>query len=363
MRRLLFAPLVSIVLVVVSVSAAYACGSLVGPNGAVNLVRTSTLAAWHDGVEHYVTNFEFKSDQTSFGSIIPLPAEPTKVERGGDWTLQRLQREVSPARRALTTGVAEAASPAGVEVLHQTRIDSLDVTILRGGGQAVTDWAAQQGFDLTPDTPDVLEFYAHRSPYFMAAKFDASAAVDQGLNSWDGIPVHLTIPVDRPWVPLRILATGKPATEPVQADVFLLTDAEPGLLAGPGLRLSRSQSWCSCRPQGSARGGGEDAAPQRFVADGDGAAERVLQGDDEREVERRHDGEHCEESDVCPAFARVQQRRHRDHQDADQHDEEEQRSGDRVRRRRVSVASRLRDVAQVRGRLTIERAGPDRGLR
>jgi hypothetical protein len=241
MRRLLLVPVVAVIVVAVTASAAYACGSLVGPNGAVNLVRTSTLAAWHDGVEHYVTNFEFKSDQTSFGSIIPLPAEPSKVERGGDWTLQRLQREVAPARRAFAGDVAELASPGGVEVLQQTRIDSLDVTILRGGGQAVTDWAAQQGFDLTPDTPDVLEFYARRSPYFMAAKFDASAAVGQGLRSGDGIPVHLTIPVDRPWVPLRILATGKPAAEPIQADVFLLTDTEPGLLAGPGLRLERSE--------------------------------------------------------------------------------------------------------------------------
>ena len=67
-----------------------------GPNGAVQLVRTSTLAAHHDGFEHYITNFEFASNQESFGSIIPLPAEPTKVERGGDWTLQRLQREVAP---------------------------------------------------------------------------------------------------------------------------------------------------------------------------------------------------------------------------------------------------------------------------
>jgi hypothetical protein len=245
MRRLLLVPLVAVFVVafvvIATTSAGFACGSLVGPNGAVNLVRTSTLAAWHDGVEHYVTNFEFNSSESSFGSIIPLPAEPTKVERGGDWTLQRLQQEVSPARQTLAGDVAEAAPALGVDVLQQTRIDSLDVTILRGGGQAVTDWAAQQGFDLTPDTPEVLEFYARRSPYFMAAKFDASAAVAQGLSSGDGMPVHLTIPVDRPWVPLRILATGKPATEPVQADVFLLTDDEPGLLAGPGLRLERSE--------------------------------------------------------------------------------------------------------------------------
>ena len=240
MRRLLLVPLVAVIVVMATGSAAYACGSLVGPNGAVNLVRTSTLAAWHDGVEHYVTNFEFASDQTSFGSIIPLPADPTKVERGGDWTLRRLAREVAPPVRALPA-VAEAAGEDGVDVLQQTRIDSLDVTILRGGGQDVARWAAQEGFDLTPDTPDVLEFYSRRSPYFMAAKFDATAAVEQGLSAGDGIPVHLTIPVDRPWVPLRILATGKPAAEPVQADVFLLTDSEPGLLAGPGLRLERSE--------------------------------------------------------------------------------------------------------------------------
>jgi hypothetical protein len=242
MRRLLLVPVVAAILVLTTASGAFACGSLIGPNGAVQLVRTSTLAAWHDGVEHYVTNFEFASNQTSFGSIIPLPAEPTTVERGGDWTLQRLAREVAPLQRVLAGDVAEAAPRAnGVDVLQQTRIDSLDVTILRGGGTAVADWAAQQGFDLTSDTPDVLEFYSRRSPYFMAAKFDATAAVAQGLNSGDGIPVHLTIPVERPWVPLRILGTGKPASEPVRADVFLLTDAEPSLLAGPGLRLERSE--------------------------------------------------------------------------------------------------------------------------
>jgi Uncharacterized protein conserved in bacteria (DUF2330) len=242
MRRLLLVPAIAVVLVLATASTAFACGSLIGPNGAVQLVRTSTLAAWHDGVEHYVTNFEFASDKTSFGSIIPLPAEPTKVERGGDWTLQRLAREVAPLRRAFAGDAAEAAPATdGVDVLRQTRIDSLDVTILRGGGTAVAGWAAQQGFDLTSDTPDVLEFYSRRSPYFVAAKFDATAAIAQGLTTGDGIPVHLTIPVDRPWVPLRILGTGKPAAEPVRADVFLLTDAEPNLLAGPGLRLERSE--------------------------------------------------------------------------------------------------------------------------
>ena len=55
-----------------------------------------TLAAYHDGVEHYVTSFEFTGEGKEVGSIIPLPGVPTAVERGGSWTLQRLEREVAP---------------------------------------------------------------------------------------------------------------------------------------------------------------------------------------------------------------------------------------------------------------------------
>jgi len=220
---------------------ALACGSLVAPNGAVRLVRTSTLAAYHDGVEHYVTSFQFAGAPTSFGSIVPLPARPTNVERAGDWTLQRLEREVRPPLLE-EEALAAAPSTAGrVEVIQQVRIESLDVTVLKGGGTAVARWAKTNGFALSADAPGVLRFYARRSPYFMAAKFDASAAVAQGFRGGDGIPVDLTIPTSRPWVPLHILATGKPGSEIVEADVFLLTDHEPTLLHGPGVRIARSE--------------------------------------------------------------------------------------------------------------------------
>jgi hypothetical protein len=240
MRRLFVLVVAALGLVAVGGSYAWACGSLVAPNGAVRLVRTTTLAAYHAGVEHYVTNFQFVSPKQSFGSIIPLPAAPTDVRRGGDWTLQRLEREVTPL--SLEAGSQRPAAAAGVQVLQQVRIDALDVTVLRGGGTAVAAWTARQGFALTPDTPAVLDFYSRRSPYFLAAKYDASAAVARGLRTGDGIPVQLTIPVREPWVPLRILATGKPADEVVNADVFLLTDRKPDLLTGQGLQLARSEA-------------------------------------------------------------------------------------------------------------------------
>ena len=37
-------------------------------------------------------------------AIVPLPGVPSKVQRGGNWTLQRLQREVAPPERALFDG-------------------------------------------------------------------------------------------------------------------------------------------------------------------------------------------------------------------------------------------------------------------
>jgi hypothetical protein len=218
-------------LVVLTASPTLACAGLIGSNGAVNLGRTTTLAAYHDGVEHYVTAFQFLGGGGQFGTLIPLPAIPTNVERGGAWTLQRLVRETDPPRR-LALAASASADTAGAEVVLQTRIDALDVTVLKGGGADVATWAQEHGFRLSPDAPEVLDFYAQRSPIFLAAVFDGDAALARGQQIGDGTPVHLTIPTDNPWVPLRILSLGKQPTDRVDADVYLLTDQLPALLAG-----------------------------------------------------------------------------------------------------------------------------------
>ena len=238
--RVVAGALVALAALIVAAPSVGACGSLIAPNGAVNLVRTATLAAYDDGVEHYVTSFEFTGAPESFGSIIPLPDRPTTVEKAGGWTLQRLQREVSPDVLEEQAFRLSAAASKDVTVLQQVRIDSLDVTILRGGAQGVAKWAAEQGFALPADTPEVLRFYARRSPYFMAAKFDAPAAAAAGFRGGDGIPVHLAIPTDDPWVPLRILAAAKRSEARVVADVFLLTDDRPSLLHGKGFTVEQS---------------------------------------------------------------------------------------------------------------------------
>ncbi|TMB68814.1 MAG: DUF2330 domain-containing protein, partial [Chloroflexi bacterium] len=221
---------------------AEACAGLIGSNGAVNLGRTTTLAAYHDGVEHYVTAFQFQGGGGEFGTLIPLPGVPTNVERGGGWTLQRLERETQIARLEASDTAAGGAAGGGATTLLETRIDALDITVLEGGGPDVAVWAEEHGFRLSPDAPEVLDFYAARSPIFLAAVFDGAAAAERGQQIGDGTPVHITIPTSNPWVPLRILGLGKQATDRIDADVFLLTDDKPALLPQPGANMALAYS-------------------------------------------------------------------------------------------------------------------------
>src|SRR5256885_9524816 len=104
-RSLVFALGLALSMLTLAVPA-FACGGLIGPNGAVNLLRTTTFVGYHDGVEHYVTAFQFAGGGGKFGSLTPLPGVPSTVERGGAWTLQRLVRETQPAKLAIAAPVA-----------------------------------------------------------------------------------------------------------------------------------------------------------------------------------------------------------------------------------------------------------------
>ena len=231
-------------LMALTAAPALACGGLVAPGHAEVLRKATTLSAWHDGLEHYVTGFRFAGTASSFGYIVPLPGVPTKIEKGGDWTLERLELEVAPFG-PVALEAAGGLDRSSVEVIQQVRIDALDITVVRGGGPDVAAWADEHGFDLTPDTPEVLGAYSEAGAVFALAKFDRGAAAEEGLIEGQGTTIHFTIPAEAPWIPLRILALGKAPSEQVQADLFILTEdppsLEPGLLGMPGVQVVRSE--------------------------------------------------------------------------------------------------------------------------
>jgi hypothetical protein len=53
---------VALALALFQMGTAAACGGLVAPNGVIRLARATTLVAWHDGVERYMTSFTYQGD-------------------------------------------------------------------------------------------------------------------------------------------------------------------------------------------------------------------------------------------------------------------------------------------------------------
>ncbi|WP_052887424.1 DUF2330 domain-containing protein [Thermogemmatispora carboxidivorans] len=197
-----------------------ACGGLVAPNGSVRLQRATTLVAWHAGIEYYLTSFTYQGDASHLGWIVPLPTAPLRIQEGGAWTLQRLNQEVQRRQRS-STGQPEHFVSASAEVVQRVQIAALNITVVKGSGAAVLDWATQHGFLLDEETRAHLLVYGHASPFFMAVQFDSAQAHQRGLQQGDGTPLLITMRLPQLWVPLEVLAIG---TDTVNADLFLLTD-------------------------------------------------------------------------------------------------------------------------------------------
>ena len=222
--KLLLPAVVALVLALAQAVPAAACGGLIAPNGAVRLERATTLVAWHDGVEHYLTTFTYQGDVASVGYIVPLPAAPIQqVQEGGAWTLQRLELEAHPLPKGVfASAAAPTAADGGVQVLQQEQIEALDIAVIKGdSADDIIHWALDNGFALDGETRGHLQVYSSVTPYFMAAKYDTSAAQARHQLTGDGTPILVTMKTAHPWVPFEVLALDG---QQVQADLFLLMD-------------------------------------------------------------------------------------------------------------------------------------------
>jgi Uncharacterized protein conserved in bacteria (DUF2330) len=221
MRKFLFAGMGVGAALVLQAAQALACGGLVAPDGDVRLAKATTFVAWSAGIEHYVTSFAYTGAVADVGWIVPLPAVPTSITEAGAWTLQRLEREFAPPTPVPDFAVSSGAAFSPAIVIEQVQVEALDVTVLKGSGQAVIDWCTHNGFLVSAEIQNHLLRYASTSPVFMAAKYNTSIALQRHQAAGDGVPLQITMRTPQLWVPLEILAS---AGAPVNADLFLLTD-------------------------------------------------------------------------------------------------------------------------------------------
>src|SRR5258708_21830559 len=219
MLKRLAIPVLALVCFLLSTQSVFSWGGLIAPDGDVRLARASTLIAWHNGIDHYLTSFSYQGAEKNLGWIVPLPAVPQRIEAGGAWTLQRLSRESHP--QLLQERVPASFVSDSAQVLQQVQIEALNVKVIKGSGEEILNWASQNGFFITGDTRAHLLAYAKGSPIFMAAKYDTHLATARHQIQGDGVPLLITMKIQHPWVPLEVLALDG---QQVQADLYFLTD-------------------------------------------------------------------------------------------------------------------------------------------
>ena len=235
MRRVPAALAASILTCALVAAPTVACGGLIGPNGAVNLLRTTTFVGYHDGRRALRDGLRVRRRRRRL-RLHHSPARHPEQRREGrrldpPATHPRDRTAAARARCSRPTMLA-ARQPAASRSCWRRTIDALDITVLKGGGDEVGAWAADHGFRLPPDAPEVLDFYAQRSPIFLAASFDADAAGERGQAIGDGTPVHITIPTPTPGCRCASCPWARRPDDRVDADVYLLTDRAPDPAAG-----------------------------------------------------------------------------------------------------------------------------------
>ena len=134
----------ALLVIALSAAPALACGGLIGPNGAVNLLRTTTFA----GVPR-------RRGALRHGVPVRRRRRGVRVADAAARASRRASRRAATGRSSassarpsrvprLARGRRGAAAAGSAEELMKVRIDALDITVLRGGaarGRRVGDGA------------------------------------------------------------------------------------------------------------------------------------------------------------------------------------------------------------------------------
>lgn len=227
------------------------------------------VVAFRDGVETLIVQSDVAGVDGQFAWVLPLPAEPTRIEACPSYTLTALNAALQPRvtvlpRDALIASVivflltaafcrdhlpaqtraplrfsasrvlvviliaillgvmmlpslGRAGSSPEVEILQTARVGVYDISVIQGSDAgAVTNWLTSNGFATSPSASAVMRDYVSDGWCFLAAKIADAAGSDATHH-----PLKLVFPIAEPVYPLRLTGTDG---NPVQLDVYVIAE-------------------------------------------------------------------------------------------------------------------------------------------
>ena len=230
------------------------------------------VVSFKDGTETLIVQSDVAGEDTSYGWLLPLPAEPTSIEPCQANSVNALGGIVRPevaeypatflvfsfvlmlamvavcldhlrskARGVVRTSpvtillgvvvvllVALLMLPTlsrsrglagGVDVLQTVKAGVYDVTTIKGQtGKAVEQWLASNGFASPPLAATIIQEYVSSDWCFLAAKVSTESS-----GTVTHHPLKVTFPASQVIYPLKL--TGSDG-EPIQLDLFVIADRQ-----------------------------------------------------------------------------------------------------------------------------------------
>jgi len=227
------------------------------------------VVAFRDGVETLIVQSDVAGAGDQFAWVLPLPAEPTRIEACPSYTLTALNaviqpRLTGPPLETLTATVilflliagfcldhlharprsplrfsalrivvvilasillgimmlptlGRTGSSPEVQILQTARVGVYDISVIQGSDAgAVVNWLTSNGFATSPSASAVMRDYVSDGWCFLAAKIAGAAGSDATHH-----PLKLVFPIAEPVYPLRLTGTDG---NPVQLDVYVIAD-------------------------------------------------------------------------------------------------------------------------------------------
>lgn len=231
------------------------------------------VIAFKDGIQTLIVQSDLSGEDTSYGWLLPLPAEPTSITPCQANSLNILHGLMRPTAekfprafvifsavltlvvimsclahlRSKTLGrasslvvrmllgillvllssclilpslsTASAGIPMGVEVLQTVKAGVYDVTIIKGEtAEAVEAWLESNGFAAPPSATTIIEAYVSDQWCFLAAKISTDTNGEASHH-----PLKVTFPVSQAVYPLRL--TGSDG-EAIQLDLYVIAERQ-----------------------------------------------------------------------------------------------------------------------------------------
>ena len=234
------------------------------------------VIAFKDGIETLIVQSDLSGEDTSYGWLLPLPAEPTSITPCQVNSLNILNSLMRPKAEAFpeeflifsavltlviiaiclehmrskTLGNASSLPvklmlglllvvissclllpslssagvdlPGGVEVLQTTKAGVYDVTIIKGEtAEAVEAWLESKGFAAPASATTVIEEYVADNWCFLAAKIATDAKGPDTKGTVSHHPLKVSFPASQAVYPLKLTGSDGAA---IQLDLYVIAE-------------------------------------------------------------------------------------------------------------------------------------------